>query len=103
MLDNFVYCDQLFKNISDCKVTKLGVISDHTAIVTEFILTSIKSNNERQESIVIDWQKIRTDEETKYFFNDKLYELMKNNKSLSNYYTNFNSAILLSAQDTATK
>ena len=28
---------------------------------------------------------------------------MKNNKSLSNYYTTFNSAIVLAAQDTATK
>ena len=33
MLDNFVCCDQLFKIISDCKVTKLGVRSDHTAII----------------------------------------------------------------------
>ena len=67
MLDNFVCCDQLFKSISDCKVTKLGVRSDHTAIVTKFRLTSIRFNNEQQESTVIDWEKIRTDEETKYF------------------------------------
>ena len=33
MLDNFVYCDQLFKRISDCKVIKFVVRSDHTAII----------------------------------------------------------------------
>ena len=103
MLENYVCFYQLFKSINDCKVTKLGVRSDHTEIVTKFILTSIKYNNEQQEYTVIDWEKIRTDEETKYFLNDKLYELMKNNKSLSNYYTTFNSATLPSAQDTATK
>ena len=102
MLDNFVCCDQLFKMISDCKVTKLGVRSDHTAIVTKFRLISIKFNNEKQQSTVIDWENIRTDEETKYF-NNKLYELMKNKNSLSNDHTAFNSAILLAAQDTATK
>ena len=36
-------------------------------------------------------------------FNAKLNALMKNNKSLSNDYTDFNSAILLAAQATATK
>ena len=74
MLDNFVFCDQLFKSISDCKVTKLRVRSDHTAIVTKFRLTSIKFNNKQQESTIIHWENIRTDEETKYFLNDKLYE-----------------------------
>ena len=81
MLDNFVYYKQLFENISDCKVTKSGVRSDHTAIVTKFILTSIKFINEQQESTVIDWEKIITDEE-KIFLNDKLYELMK----ITNHY-----------------
>ena len=72
------------------KLQKLGVISDHTAIVTKFRLTPIKFNNEQQESNIIDWEKIRTDEETKSFFNDKLYELMENDKTLSNDYTTFN-------------
>ena len=63
----------------------------------------IKFNNEKQESTVIDWEKIITHEEMKYIFNDKLYELMENYKSLSNDYTNFNSAILLAAQDTETE
>ena len=80
MMDNFVCCDQLFKRISDCKVTKLGVRSDQTAIVKKIRLTFIKFINDQQEYTVIDWEKIRTDEETRYFFTDKLYELMKNNK-----------------------
>ena len=67
MLENFVFCDQLFKRISDCKVTKLGLISDHTAIVKKFRLTSIKFNDKQQESTVIDWEKIKTDVETEYF------------------------------------
>ena len=41
MLDNFVCCDHLFKRISERKVKKLGVRSDHTSIVTKFILTYI--------------------------------------------------------------
>ena len=81
-MDNFVCCDQLFNSISDWKVTKLGVRSDHTAIVTKLGLISIKFNNDQQESTVVYWEKIRTYEETKYFFNDKLYELTENEKLL---------------------
>ena len=33
MLDNFICCDKLFKRISNCKVTTLGVRSDNTAII----------------------------------------------------------------------
>ena len=58
MLDNFVCCDQFFKRISDCKVTKLGVRSDHSAIISKFRLTSIKFNNEQRQSTVIDWEQI---------------------------------------------
>ena len=102
MLDNFICYNQIFKRISDWKVKKIGVRSDHTAIVTKIRLTSIKFNNEQQKYTIIDWEKIRTDEET-IFLNDKLYELIKNNKSLSNDYTTFNSAILLVSQVTETK
>ena len=77
MLDNFICCDKLFKRISDCKVTKFGVRSDHTAIVTKFRLTSIKFNNEQQQSTVVDWKRIRIDDKKISIFNDKLYELTK--------------------------
>ena len=103
MLDNFICCDQLFRRISNCKVAKFWVRSDHTAIVTKFRLTSIKFNNEQQKSTVIDWEIIRIDDEKRLIFNNKLYELTKDNKLLSQDYTYFNSAILIDAQDTATK
>ena len=50
MLDNFICCDNLFKQISDCKVTRSGVRSDHTAIMTKFRLTSITFHNKQNES-----------------------------------------------------
>ena len=58
MLDNFVCCGQLFKRISDCKVTKLGVRSDHTAIITKFRLTSKKLNNEKKDLLSLTGEKI---------------------------------------------
>ena len=67
------------------------------------MLRSIKFNNGQQESTIIDWEKNWIDEETRSIFNDKLYELTKNNNILSYDYTDFNSAILIAAQDTATK
>ena len=103
MLDNFIFYDQLSKRISDCKVTTFGVRSDHTAIVTKFRLTSIKFKNEQQQSTVIDWERIIIDDEKRSIFNDKFYELTKDNKLLSQDYTYLNSAILIAAQDTATK
>ena len=54
MLDNFISCSRLFKRISDCKVTKLGVRSDHVAIMTQFRLTAIKFNNVRDDTTIID-------------------------------------------------
>ena len=89
--------------ISDFKVTKLGERSGHTTIITKFRLTSINFNNEQQESTVIDLENIRTYEEAKYCLNDKLHELLKNNKLLSNDYISFKSAILIAIQDTETK
>ena len=75
MLDNFMCCDNLFKRISDCKVTRSGVRSDHTAIVAKFRIMSINFNNTRDEPTVIDWEKIRTDRKAKSDFNDKLITL----------------------------
>ena len=58
MLDNFISCGKIFKRISDCKVNRLGVRSDHAAIMTQFRLTAIKFNNDRDDITIIDWQKI---------------------------------------------
>ena len=46
---------------------------------------------------------MRTDEETKSIFNEKLYELTENDKLLSNNYITSNSAIILAAQEKTTK
>ena len=108
MLDNFVCCDNLFKRISEYKVNRSGVRSDHTAIVTKFRLTSIKFNNTRDEPTVIDWEKIRTDKKAKSDFNDKLttlteYETIATDPSAKSQYTTFNTSILAAAKDTAMK
>ena len=58
MLDNFISCGNFFKRIRDCKVNRLGVRSNHDAIMTPFRLTSIKFNNDHDDIIIIDWQKI---------------------------------------------
>ena len=103
MLDNFICCDNLFKRISDCKFTQSGVRSNHTAIVTKFRLTFIKfHNNWNKATTVVDWEKIRTDKKAKSDFNDKL-NILFNNHSAKSPYTDFNSAILIAAKDTATK
>ena len=48
-LDNFISSFVFFKQISDCKVTKLGVRSDHAAISVKFRLTAIKFNNNQDD------------------------------------------------------
>ena len=54
MLDNFIICGRFFKRISDCKVNRLGVQSDHAAIMTQFRLTAIKFNNDHDDITIID-------------------------------------------------
>ena len=91
MLDSFVCCDQFFKRISDCKVTKSGVRSNHSSIMTKFRLISIKFNNKPQQHTVINWERIRTGDKMKQIFNKKIQELMSNNQLQADNYTNFNS------------
>ena len=64
-------------------------------------------NIPKEDTIVVDWEKIRTDKNFGNFFNDKLhlslmehgiYEPIKGQE-----YTTFNSLILLAARETATK
>ena len=59
MLDNIISCGKCFKRMSDCKVNSLGVQSNHAAIMTQFRLTAIKFNNDRDDITIIDWQKYR--------------------------------------------
>ena len=54
MLDNFISCRKIFKIISDCKVNRLGVQSNHAAIMTQFRPTAIKFNNDCDDITIID-------------------------------------------------
>ena len=72
MLDNFISCPGLFKRISECKVTYLGVRSDHAAIKVKIRLTAINFNNEQDNIEIIDWKKIQTTQDAKTEFNKKL-------------------------------
>ena len=94
MLDNSVSCSIFFKRVSDYKVTKLGVRSNHVAIMTQFRLMVIKFNNERNDIMIIDWNKIQTDEEENEIFNTKLFELTLSTDTSALLYTEFNSNIL---------
>ena len=61
MIDNFISCGKFIKIISDCKVNRLVVRSDHAVIMTQFRLKAIKFNNDRDDITIIDWQKIQTE------------------------------------------
>ena len=103
MLDHFISCGKLFKRISDCKVNRLGVRSDHAAIMTQFRLTAIKFNNDRDDITIIDWQKIQTEKTGNSIFNTKLFNLKFSTDTSALRYTEFNANILSAARDTATK
>ena len=105
MLDNFISCPVFFKRISNCKVTTLGVRSDHAAIKVKFRLTAIKFNNEQDNIDIIDWKIIQTDHDAKEGFNDRLsnYDRLSRESHYAASYTEFNANILLAAQETATR
>ena len=75
MLDNFISCEKFFKIISDCKVNRLGVRSNHAAIMEKFRLTAIKFNNDRDNITIIGWKKIQTERTENSIFNTKLFDL----------------------------
>ena len=99
MLDNLISCPGVFKRISDCKVTTLGVRSAHAAIRVKFMLTAIKSNNEQDNIEIIDWKRIQMDHDAKEEFNDRLfnYDKLSRESHSAASYTKFNANILLSA------
>ena len=61
MLDNFICCDKFFKRLTDCKLVTTGARSDHSPIQENFKITAIKLNIPKEDTIVIDWETIRTD------------------------------------------
>ena len=103
MLDKFISCPGFFKRISDCKVTNLGMRSDHAAIKVKFRLTAIKFNNEQDNIEIIDWKRIKTNHDAKDEFNNKLfyYDKLSSEYHSAASYTKFNANILLAAQETA--
>ena len=80
MLDNFIFCNEFFKRVLDCKTSASGACSDHSAIKIKFKLTAIKLNLKRDALTVIDWEKIRVDPPTNKEFNERLhFNLMDQN------------------------
>ena len=98
VLDSFISCPRFFKRISNCKVTTLGVRSNHATISVKFRLTAFKLNNDQDDMEIIDWKKIQTNKGAKDEFNDRLFNLSRRSS-----YTEFNSNILLAAQEIATR
>ena len=107
MLDNFIFCDKFFKRLTDFKVVTTGARSDHSQIQAKFKLTAIKLNIPKEDTIVIDWETIRTDKDYWKLFNGKLHlSLMEHGiyePTKVQEYTTFNSLILQAASKTATK
>ena len=103
MLDNFIICGKFFKRIRDCKVNRLGVRCDHAAIMTQFRLTAIKFNNNRDDLMILNWQKIQTEKTENSIFNTKLFDLTFLTETSDLRYTEFNDNILSAVQDIATK
>ena len=73
MFDNFICCNNVFKQVTDWKTVGSGIKSDHSAILVKFKLTSIKLNIQKADLMVIDWKKILTDKDSKDEFNEKLH------------------------------
>ena len=91
------------KKIRDCKVNRLGVRSNHDAIMTQFRLTAIKFNNDHNDITITNWQKIQTEKIENSILNTKLFDLTVLTDTSALRYTEFNANILSAAQDTATK
>ena len=109
MFDNFICCNNFFKQVTNCKTVGSGIKSDPSAISVKFKLNSIKLKIQKADLMVIEWQKIQTDKYYKDEFNEKLHlSLMENHlidyiPTDSSNYTLFNQLILKSAAETANK
>ena len=100
MLDSISVSSNGVKKVRDCKVSKIGVPSDHSAIMLKFCLTSIKYKDHSELSNgIIDWHAIRTDDSKRSQFNSLIKENLPPNPS----YTAYNRAIMAAGYATATK
>ena len=82
----------------DCKVSNIGVRSDHSAVIVSFRITVIKFKVKGKINKIIDWKKINRDAETNIEFNLRLGE----NITKEHTYTNFNDSILQAAKVSTT-
>ena len=58
----------------DCKVSNLGVRSDHSEVIVSFRIIAIKFKVKEKINKVIDWKKINGDAQTNIEFNIRLSE-----------------------------
>ena len=86
--------ESFFKRVCDCKVSNIGVRSDHSAVIVSFIITAIKFKVKGKINKIIEWKKINGDAETSIEFNLRLSE----NITKEHTYTNFNDSILQAAK-----
>ena len=94
MLEKFICSDSFFKRVRDCKVSNIGVRSDHSEVIVSFKITAIKFKVKEKINKIIDWKKINGDAETNIEFNLRLSE----NITKEHTYNNFNNSILQSAK-----
>ena len=69
MLENFICSESFLKRVRDCKVSNIGVRSDHSAVIVSFKITAIKFKVKEKINKIIDWKKINRDAETNIEFN----------------------------------
>ena len=74
----------------DCKVSNIGVRSDHSAVIVSFRITAIKFKVKGKINKIIYWKYINGDAENNIEFNLRLSE----NITKEHTYTNFNDSIL---------
>ena len=97
MLDLISGYETFFKCVRNCGVSPRGMRSDHLAVALEFMNRSIKYKSTFVKRQVIDWKSIKECEEVNKKFNFKLMTKIQEPFS----YTQYNEAILQSAEETA--
>ena len=90
-----------------CKVVTTGARSDHSPIQEKFKLTAINLNIPKDNTIVIDWETIRTDKDYGKLFDDKQHlSLMEHGiyeTTEGQEYITLKSFIIQAARKTSTK
>ena len=74
MLDNFICPESFLKLVRNCKVSNIGVRSDHSSVIVCFKITVIKLKVNEKINRIIDWKKINGNAETNIEFNLRLSE-----------------------------